>query len=199
VAETLTDLRSKLRHVSNAFGDRKVSDLDAAAISQFLRDLPHRSLGKKGIRTKLSQFLNYCRREGKWIADNPAESIKVRINRREVSILMVPEIRRLLTVASSSRASSSIVPFFALQLFGGLRPFEAAQIHWSAVHFETAQVEVRAATSKRRESRYVPLEPVLTEILMKYRRAHGLVVGPRSLPERSARRQDRSWPRRLAD
>jgi integrase len=115
-----------------------------------------------------------------WITDNPAESIKVRVNRRDVTVLTVPKVQRLLTVASSSSSASSVTPFFALQLFGGLRSFEAAQIHWSAIHFETGQLEVRAATSKRRESRFVPLEPVLTEILMKYRRPHGLVVSGHS-------------------
>ena len=165
-----------MRTVCATLGELKVSDLDEATITKFIRGLSTSARNRVNVRTKLSQFLNFCRREGKWIATNPAEYVTIRVGRHEVTILTVSEIRRLLAVAASSSAPESIVPFLSLQLYAGLRPSEAARLHWESVHFETSQIEVRAETSKTRETRFVHLEPTLVEILMQYRRPHGLVV-----------------------
>ena len=172
---TIRELSSRMRTICAVLGEFKVSDVDEAMVSKFLRNLPTSARNRMNVRTKLSQLFNFCRRQ-KWIATNPAADVSIKVRRHEVSILSVPEVRRLLAVASSSPEAESIVPFLALQLFAGLRPGEAAQLKWSEVHFETAQIEVKAATSKSREARFVQFEPVLVEVLIQYRRPHGLVV-----------------------
>jgi integrase len=172
---TIRELESRMRTTCVVLGAFKVNAVDESMVTKFIRGLPTSARNRHNVQTKLSQLFNFCRRE-KWIATNPAENVTVRVKRREVEILSVALVRRLLSVASSSPEAESIVPFLTLQLFGGLRPGEAAQLHWNCVHFETGQLEVKAATSKSRETRFVPLEPVLLEILMRYRRAHGLVV-----------------------
>ena len=182
---TIVELSSRMRTVCATLGELKVSDLDEATITKFLRGLPTSARNRVNVRTKLSQFLNFCRREGKWIATNPAENVTIRVGRHEVTILTVLETRRLLACAVSSSAPESIVPFLSLQLYGGLRPNEASGLSWDCVHFETNQLEVRAETSKTRETRFVHLEPVLVEILMQYRHPHGLVAS--SLPTRTLR------------
>lgn len=194
---TIVELSSRMRTVCATLGELKVSDLDEATITKFIRGLSTSARNRVNVRTKLSQFLNFCRREGKWIATNPAENVTIRVGRHEVTILTVSEIRRLLAVAASSSAPESIVPFLSLQLYAGLRPSEAARLHWESVHFETSQIEVRAETSKTRETRFVHLEPTLVEILMQYRRPHGLVVSatPKSvLREVKVAAGFKTWP-----
>lgn len=174
----MIELESKMRIVGAAFGERKVTELDESAIRAFIRELPQRPRTKHNIKTKLSQFLTYCRREGKWISANPAETIKVTVKPHDVEILSIDEIQRLITAALCSAKAGTIVPFIAVQLFGGLRPYEAAGLRWEFIHFESEQIEVKAATSKTRENRFVPMEPVLIEALMLYRKSRGPIIGP---------------------
>jgi integrase len=177
--QTLYDIESKIRIVRDRFGALKVTEIDEAAVSAFIRNLPHAARTKHNIRTKLSQFLNYCRREGKWITANPTENVKVRVKNGEVEILTMPEVRQLLAAAQSCELPQSVIPYLAVQLFGGLRPFEAAQLRWDRIHFETRQLEVRGETSKTRETRFVEMEPLLTQWLLPFRLSDGLITGSR--------------------
>jgi integrase len=168
-----------MRIVREAFSERKVTEIDEATVSAFIRELPHAARGKANIRTKLSQFLNYCRREGKWIDTNPTENIKVRVKNGEVKVLAVPEIRQLLQAALECELpSASVLPYLAVQLFAGLRPFEASQLRWEQVHFETGQIEVLGVTSKTRETRFATLEPILIGWLLAFRAKAGRITGP---------------------
>jgi integrase len=175
---TLYEIESKMRIVRAAFGDLKVTEIDEALIQTFLRNLPHRAQGKANIRTKLSQFLNYCRREGKWITSNPAENIKVRVKSADVIILSVEDTKNLLRSAQKSANPQSVLPYLLVQLFGGLRPFEASRLDWERIHFETKQIEVLGETSKTRETRFVQMEPQLIEWLLPFRKPRGSIVGP---------------------
>ena len=71
-----------------------------------------------------------------------------------------------------------MVPYLAVQLFGGLRPFEAARLRWERIHFETMQIEILGETSKTRETRFVQLEPLLAEWLLPFRLPKGRITGP---------------------
>jgi site-specific recombinase XerC len=175
---TLYEIESKMRIVREAFGAVKVTEIDEAAVSAFIRKLPHAARGKANIRTKLSQFLNYCRREGKWITANPTESIKVRVKNGDVKILAIPEVRQLLKAAQACELPVSVVPYLAVQLFAGLRPFEAARLRWERIHFDSGQIEVLGETSKTRETRFAEMEPLLSEWLLPFRLPDGPITGP---------------------
>jgi integrase len=198
---TLYEIESKMRIVRHEFGERKVNEIDEGALRDFVRRLPHRAQGKKNILTKCSQFLNFCRREGRWITTNPAEDIKVTVKHADVEILSVEQLRRLLSVAQRCQHPQSVIPYLSVQLFGGLRPFEAAALRWERINFETKQIEVKAETSKTRETRYVPLEEALSEWLFAYRKADGSILGPffaetlRTVKRKAGFGKRRPWPK----
>jgi integrase len=175
---TLYEIESKMRIVRAEFGKLKVTEIDEAAVQTFLRNLPHRPQGKANIRTKLSQFLNYCRSEGKWLTSNATDNIKVRVKGGDVEILSVAEVKRLLGAGRKCEQPESVLPYLVVQLFGGLRPFEASRLDWERIHFETRQIEVLAETSKTRETRFVQMEPRLIEWLLPFRKASGPLIGP---------------------
>ena len=87
-----------------------------------------------------------------------------------MTILTVPEMRRLVQVSASD-----IVPYIAICAFAGLRPTEAANLDWSDIHLDTAQIEVKARHSKTRRHRLVPIQPNLVAWLTMYRKASGPV------------------------
>jgi hypothetical protein len=60
----------------------------------------------------------------------------------------------------------------------GLRPFEAAQLRWERIHFETRQIETASQTSKTRETRFVEMEPLLAAWLLPFRAKAGPIRGP---------------------
>jgi integrase len=60
-------------------------------------------------------------------------------------------------------------------MFAGLRPGEADGLRWERIDFEALHIEVLAETSKTRETRYVPMEPLCVEWLAKYRKPSGLL------------------------
>ena len=175
---TLYEIESKMRIVRAEFGEFKVTEIDEVKIQKFLRNLPHRAQGKANIRTKLSQFLNYCRREGKWITSNATDNIKVRVKTGDVIILGVEDVKKLLVAAQNCDCPATVLPYLVVQLFGGLRPFEAARLDWERVHFDTKQIEVLGETSKTRETRFVQMESRLIEWLLPFRKARGSIIGP---------------------
>src|SRR5205823_6082681 len=80
----------------------------------------------------------------------------------------VDEAEHLLRCAEASKFRDVLVPYVALCLFAGLRPFEARQLKWRSINLQTKHLHVLAHTSKRRESRYVRLEPALVTWLTRY-------------------------------
>jgi len=173
---TLYELESKMRIVRKAFAGKKITEVDERAVDAFIKSLPHNPRGKANIRTKLSQLLNFCRRQ-KWISLNPAAEVKVAVKRRRIEILGVDQVEVLLRAAQSSERPQSVVPYLVVSLFAGLRPGEAAQLTWEKIHLETEQIEVLGITSKTREDRFVYMEPALIRWSLPYRKAGGLIVG----------------------
>ena len=177
---TLREIESKMRIVKAEFALEKVSSVDGAAIREWLRRLPHAPQGKKNILTKTLQFFNYAKNEGKWITNNPAEGISITVKNGDVAVLSIQETKRLLLAAIKSEYPASVISYLVVQLFGGLRPFEAERLDWGRIYFETGieQIEVLGETSKTGETRYVHLEPALAAWLTPLRQAEGRIIGP---------------------
>ena len=171
---TLSELESKLRIVKNHLGSCRVIDIDQAAVQTFIDGLQHKPRGRANIRTKLSQLLNHARRRG-WIVANMAEMTSVRVPARDVTILLLPEVIKLLRTAEDHQA---LLPYLCLGLFAGLRPGEAQQLRWTDIQFDSEQIEIRPETTKTRQRRFVPLDPLLAEWLLPHRRQSGKLVGP---------------------
>lgn len=169
---TLKELRFRLSVIQGAFAGQRVADIDAKAVQKFLDTLPYAARGRLNTRTKLSQFLNHCRRRG-WVAANAAELTSVRVLARDVAALTVEETNKLLRAAERSPA---LLPHVTIGLLAGLRPGEVVGLRWTDVHFETSQIEVRPETSKTRQRRFVPIDSRLAEWLLPHRRPSGSVT-----------------------
>ena len=171
---TLSELRFRMNILQRAFAGQRVIDLDQKAVQTFLDRLPYSARTRLNVRIKRSQLLNHCRRRG-WIAANAAELTSVRVPARDVAALSIAEATKLLRAAERCPA---LLPHVAVALFAGLRPGELAALRWNDVHFETAQIEVRPETSKTRQRRFVPLDPLLADWLLPRRRPAGKIMPP---------------------
>ncbi|MGI8482375.1 MAG: tyrosine-type recombinase/integrase, partial [Chthoniobacterales bacterium] len=166
----LADLRSKLDRFVNSFHITLVCNLTVAQIEAWIRSLDIGPVSRESYRRNVSVLLEFGRRRG-YLRENPAADIKIRRRPEgEVSILTPNELSNLL-----SKCAPDILPYVAICAFAGLRPSEAASLHWSDIHLDTMQIEVRARHSKTRRYRLVPIQPNLGKWLMRFRSDDGSV------------------------
>lgn len=175
---TVSELTSKQRLVRAAFSGWNLSDIDEAAVKQFVDSLPHNARGRHNIRTKLGQFLNFCKKQ-KWINNNPVEAIRVRVPSSDVSVLSVGKVENLLRVAEISDRAEKVIPYLTISLFAGLRPGEAEQLRWEQIDFDTKEIEVLGKTSKTKQTRIVSIEETLLDWLNPYRKKSGCITESR--------------------
>jgi integrase len=171
---SLTELRQCMNHLKAALGDASIAHFDTDAVTTFLDSFPVAPRTRNNIRLRLSAFFTFCKSK-KWIVTNPCTEIKVKVPRSDVVVLSVAEAEKLLRTAEASKHRSIFVPYISICLFGGLRPFEAQQLDWRNVDFETNHIFVAAHTSKKRESRYVHMEPTLIEWVKPYAKERGQI------------------------
>ena len=196
---TLTETRHFTKHLMAAVGGLRIAEFDVDVVTTFLDSFPVSARTRLNIRLRLSKFFSFCRSK-KWIATNPCADIQIKVRRGEVTILSVEDTEQLLRAAEASQFRNAMAPYVACCLFGGLRPHEAQQLKWEQINFETATIHVLAHTSKRRESRYVHIEPALMTWLRPYVQRSGNVAGTnfryqwRSVVEAAGYGENRSWP-----
>ena len=162
---TKREVASKARIFGQAFGHLKFGEIGPDKLIAWIEGYeaePGKLASpqtRANLRTKLSQFLNFSKLKG-WIESNPLEGIKIeRPPRASVTIFDVKQVTRLIDAADKSTSRELVLPYAAVCLFAGLRPnSEAEQLQWKDVHFATGDIHVRAATSKTREERFVPME-----------------------------------------
>lgn len=164
---TMDEIRLMATDFTNAFPGKHIHQLTAAKIQSWLDSLPYSPRTRANIRTKLGQLLNHCvKRE--WIAKSPISAVTVKLPPKdEAATLSVKECKTLLDACYASPVASSAVPFVLLGLYAGLRPGEVLGLSWSEI--EPHQVRVLAATSKTRQTRYVPISDQLSQALEPHR------------------------------
>jgi hypothetical protein len=172
---TLQGLTHALRQLVAAAGDLPINEFDADKLRTYLDSFPCSAKSRQDYRLRLSSLFTYAKSK-KWIAANPCSEVRVRVPRQEVVILSVEQAENLLRHAERSKHAAYLAPYVACCLLGGLRPFEAAGLDWKDVDFETNHIHVLAHTSKKREGRYVTMEPALVAFLQPHARANGRVV-----------------------
>ena len=82
--------------------------------------------------------------------------------------LPVDECERLLRAAEGFE-SGKLVPYLALCLFGGLRPFEAARLTWEQVNLVDKEIRLKGQQTKTGKGRVVVICPTLKAWLSRYK------------------------------
>lgn len=124
--------------------------------------------------TALSNLVRFCERRG-WLGKGALELsvIERRRGEEEIGILTPADLRRVLAVTPAP-----MVPFIAVGAFSGMRHAELRRLDWADVGNEW--IELKAAKTKTRARRLVPVLPVLAAWLGPYRKSSGPVVTLRS-------------------
>jgi integrase len=131
------------RHVLPAFGERKLCDVDRAAIETWLAGKERDGLSwwfREGLRSVVSAIFTAAKDWQLWAADNPATGVRIGRKRlvREQKLLDADQIRTILA-AVSDRTRFMILVALAI----GLRISEVCGLQWRDIDLRAGTLTVR--------------------------------------------------------
>jgi len=170
---TIVDFEYRCRQFVQAFPERDVANISSDELEHWLRDRFTNPTSRNNARRAVVNLFNYAVRK-KYIPSNPAAAIKkAKTTGGEIGILTPEQIATLL-----SYADSTILPYFALAAFAGIRPEELLKMNWSDIRWKQGIIRIRAEISKVAASRNIRIEPNLMEWLHPYQLASGKICLP---------------------
>jgi integrase len=169
---TIDDIQETGQLLKKNFGDLKVLEASKKHFEDYLYNLNAGQRRRFNLRSRFSQFFNWCIHEHELPIKNPLEKIVIEVPEKEVPIFTPSEAENLLKLCQKS--FPQLLAYHAVSLFGGLRPSEAEFIEWDDVHLEEKQIKVRAEISKTKDTRIFTMHDTLAAWLNS---VHGVKFG----------------------
>lgn len=169
---TKNNLRQRVRHFVGGIGNLRVTDVLPEHIEKYLANRPVSANTKDANCRAISSFFTWCMKGKRhWCSNNPCYAVEIEgvpeDDDREPVVLSVPECEKLLRAAERHK-QGRLVPYLALCLFGGLRPFESARLSWEQVNLADGEIRLKAAQTKTGKGRIVEIHPTLKAWLTRY-------------------------------
>jgi len=191
---SIEDLERRLAKFRDAFGSRRLGEIERGEVDQWVNGLKTRSgqpLGarsRKHFRTVCGSIFNYAIDCGE-IEHNPfarksrsTRNINGMRNEDMPEILGVEDVRALMRAAETyecptrTQDVTSMAPALALGFFAGIRTTELTQLDWKWVDMKERRVKIPPEIAKRRSVRYIDMEDNLYEWLKPFARDAGPVT-----------------------
>lgn len=157
---TLDSIRFMANTFKADFKDAKIKEIDRARLEQYLCDKDVSNQTRKNLRNYLGQFFNWAIQKGHY-DKNPVEEIEIHVQNGVPQFFKVEQCAAILKQVLKEE-NSSIMAYFALCLFGGIRPEEAQRMAWNAnVKMDTKEIYIPAAISKTKKDRIFAMPELL--------------------------------------
>lgn len=156
---TLNDIAETNKILKRNFGHLKILDASKKHFEEYLNGLNVGEQRRYNLRSRFSQFFNWCIHELDIPMKNPLEKIVIEVPEKEVSVFTPDEAEKLLRLCQNS--FPQLLAYHAISLFGGLRPSEAELLEWSDIHIDEKQVKVRKEISKVKRTRVFTMNETL--------------------------------------
>ena len=169
------DRQSRLRKFASAFKGR-IDRITATEIELWLRNVGGQRRTVRNYRNALLQLFRFARSK-RYLPKGEAVVIEDIVVARpsavdgEIQILSAEELKLLLM-----HAPQSLLKFFAIGAFAGLRSEEIMRLEWKDIRFDQNFIEVTAAKAKTASRRLVPLLPVLKGWILPLKESSGRVL-----------------------
>jgi integrase len=98
------------------------------------------NLTKNRRRKFIRSFFKWCI-ENKYISSNPTDGIQVKVDKTEVEIWSPEQISQVLSIVEEKYPS--LLGFYVLCIFGGLRPSESQRVEWKDINCEGKEIYVK--------------------------------------------------------
>lgn len=151
---TLNTYRQRLESFHSDMGDMQIHLIKRGDVKRFAEKYDNKH-SRHGHRSDVAGFLNWCGEKG-WCDEGKFYKIRlddILTDERDIPILSPEEAEDLLTAVPDKHKAR-----FALQLFAGLRPFEASQNLYAApieIDLKRRRIHLSAPTSKGRRHRTI--------------------------------------------
>jgi len=155
---TKANLRLRLNAFAGSVGNLRVADFTPDALEAYLGQRNLSPASKDNDRRAVSRFFSWCiQRPRRWATTNPCREVRVaRGEKAPPAVLTLQECSRLMSAAKAHRRGR-LVPYTAVCLFGGLRPFEAARLRWEQVNLHDGEIRVEANQTKTKRPQVVAI------------------------------------------
>ena len=187
----LKDIRLRLEDLDDAFPGRVLSSLSREALATHCQrgnPKPKTFNNRRGILFTFFKFA-FCQ---DWVAANPLEKVphlRVAHRRGSAKTLSAEQSAKLMQHVEQID-SGSLVPFFALALFAGIRPCvrtgEILKLKPEHVRLDTGVILIEPEVSKVRMKRSVEIQPNLAAWLRAYPLDRFPIIAPNLQHERAA-------------
>ena len=172
---TKNRLRNRVEHFVANTGNVRVTDVLPEHIEKYLAQQAVVPNTKDGYCRALSSFFSWCMKGKRhWCVNNPCYAVEIEgltsDDDREPVVLPLSDCEALLRAAEKFE-KGHLVPYVALCLFGGLRPFEAARLAWDQVNLTDGEIRLKGTQTKTGKGRIVVIDKTLKAWLTKYRKA----------------------------
>lgn len=148
---SIKDIKQARDRLKELFGFKPVSEITTGHIQAHLDGLKLSQQTKSKRRNLFAQFFNYCIRKT-YIKENPATGkiIKVKVPKKEkITVLTVDEAEKLMR-AAETESEGSMMPYFALALFAGIRPDgELRRLTWEDINEKRIFLKDEITKTKR--------------------------------------------------
>lgn len=199
---SINSIRTRCSRFAKTFGNRPISSITSAEISDWLLGLvlvrqPGQVKAKSGKsaapvqvgmqakknhRLALSGLFNYAKGRG-WVKDNPViDAAKPKPKKTRPGILRPGDVARFLATLKSS--APSLVPFWAVRFFAGIREQECLRMDWSMIDLAAKEIHLPDSVAKTGRSRTVKIEPALAAFLTPYQQVEGRIVSTSEMSRR---------------
>ena len=168
---TLQEMRNKFDRFCLTFGERMIAEITADEVESWLDGLNVGSVTWNNERRNLHRLWNFAISKD-WATENTIAKIERQfVEPTKPGILTIEETRALLNAADES-----MVPYYAIALFGGVRDNEIQRLDWRAVNFLTNYITIEVGASKTRNERKVPITPNMKAWLLPVAKSHGPIT-----------------------
>ena len=169
---TLRGIRSTAGLLKKDFGDIRIEELTRKQIEDYLSAKKGSNRYRDNIRNYLHQFCNWCIKK-EYLKFNPAAGIEITIASSGMPrYFSVDQSKNIMLKAMEE---PSVVCYFALALFGGIRPQEIERMEWSNINLFEKHIVLPATITKTKSSRQFEINSTLLAWLSAYKTEKPLI------------------------
>ena len=152
------NLRCRVNIFVNSVPNVRLSEITHETVEAYLDGRKVSAKTRDNDRRALSRFFSWSiERPRRWLAINPCREIRIpQAEHGAPVILSVDDCKMLLTKAQTHKGGQ-LVPYLAVSLFGGLRPFESTRLDWRAVNLADGEIRLEGSETKTGKPRVVAI------------------------------------------
>jgi integrase len=168
--KTKSELKMYWKFITTHLGEFKPNKVTSGTVKKLLEDVggSETNVTRKQYFRYIRMFFRWCVHE-KHIQVDPTDGMRpIRTFPKDIQIYPPDEIERLFRLCETKYPS--LLGFYCLTTFGGLRPSEAERVEWSDLNFEGKEVFVKPL-GKTGSRRFVLRETETLWVWLKYIKA----------------------------